>query len=210
MTGEAQVPPADPESARRAFLRLAGGALGASCLALNWVEVARAAMEAAAAPARGVPGTLAFLKPGDAAVVEAIAAQIIPTDTSPGAREAGVVVFIDRALAGFWSRESGVFNAGLEDFAARLRSWKPGANSFAALATADQVAFLHTVDHTPFFESMRFLTVLGMFASPAYGGNRDGLGWKLLEFEDLHAFEPPFGYYDREYPGFVSKPDPGP
>ena len=31
-------------------------------------------------------------------------------------------------------------------------------------------------------------------------------GWKLLGFEDLHAFQPPFGYYDRDYPGFVSEP----
>jgi Gluconate 2-dehydrogenase subunit 3 len=207
VTDDTQGRPPDAESARRAFLRLAGGALGASCLALNWVEVARAAVEAAAA---GVPGALAFLKPGDATDVEAIAAQIIPTDSTPGAREAGVVVFIDRALAGFWSREGDAFNSGLADFRARLRDWKPGADSFAMLAAADQVAFLHTVDHTPFFDSMRFLTVLGMFALPAYGGNRNGAGWKLLGFENLHAFEPPFGYYDREYPGFVNGSDPVP
>ncbi len=202
MTDDAQGRLAGAESARRAFLRLAGGTLGASCLALNWAEVARAAKEAAAAPAAGVPGALAFLKPEEAAVVDAIAAQIIPTDSTPGAREAGVVIFIDRALAGFWSREAGAFNAGLADFRARLRDWKPGADSFATLGAADQVAFLHTVEHTPFFESTRFLTVLGMFALPAYGGNRDGAGWKLLGFENLHAFEPPFGYYDRDYPGF--------
>lgn len=201
MTDDAQQRLAGVESARRAFLRLAGGTLGASCLALNWAEVARAAMEAAGAPAADVPGARAFLKPEQAAVVEAIAAQIIPTDATPGAREAGVVVFIDRALAGFWSSEAGAFNSGLADFGARVRDWKPDANSFATLAASDQVAFLHTVEHTPFFESMRFLTVLGMFALPAYGGNRDGVGWKLLGFEDLHAFEPPFGYYDRDYPG---------
>ena len=28
-------------------------------------------------------------------------------------------------------------------------------------------------------------------------------GWKLIGFEDRHAFQPPFGYYDRDYPGFV-------
>jgi hypothetical protein len=62
------------------------------------------------------------------------------------------------------------------------------------------------VDHTPFFDSMRFLTVLGMFSTPAYGGNRNGAGWKLLGFEDQHIFQPPFGYYDRDYPGFVIEP----
>ena len=60
-----------------------------------------------------------------------------------------------------------------------------------------------TVDHTPFFDTTRLLTLLGMFSLPAYGGNRDGVGWKLIGFEDRHVFQPPFGYYDRDYPGFV-------
>ncbi|MGH8237656.1 MAG: hypothetical protein ACREXP_11635 [Steroidobacteraceae bacterium] len=34
-------------------------------------------------------------------------------------------------------------------------------------------------------------------------GNLDGVGWKLLGFQDQHIFEPPFGYYDRDYPGFA-------
>jgi hypothetical protein len=41
---------------------------------------------------------------------------------------------------------------------------------------------------------------------PEYGGNREGLGWKLIGFEDRHIFEPPFGYYDRDYPGFEIEP----
>ena len=53
---------------------------------------------------------------------------------------------------------------------------------------------------------MRLLTVLGMFTMPAYGGNRDGLGWQLIGFVDQHVFKPPFGYYDRDYPGFVVEP----
>ena len=27
-------------------------------------------------------------------------------------------------------------------------------------------------------------------------------GWKLVGFVDQHAWEPPFGHYDRGYPGF--------
>lgn len=46
------------------------------------------------------------------------------------------------------------------------------------------------------------LTVLGLFASPDYGGNRDGLGWRLINLEDTHAYQPPFGWYDRDYPGY--------
>ena len=58
-------------------------------------------------------------------------------------------------------------------------------------------------DRTPFFETTRLLTLLGMFSMPAHGGNRNGVGWKLIGFEDRHAFQAPFGYYDRDYPGFV-------
>jgi hypothetical protein len=49
---------------------------------------------------------------------------------------------------------------------------------------------------------MRQFTVIAMFSDPKYGGNRNGLGWQLIGFQDQHVFSPPFGYYDRDYPGF--------
>lgn len=70
----------DPELARRSFLRLMGGTLGASCVALNWREIAVAAEQAAAAGSLTNPSAPKFLAPGEAADVEAICAQIIPTD----------------------------------------------------------------------------------------------------------------------------------
>lgn len=197
--------PENTESARRTFLKMMGGTLGASVLALDWTEVARAANHAAMANAGAGTRTLTYLTPAEAAEVEAVAAQIIPTDATPGAREAGVVVFIDQALTGFYSRQAAVFRSGLLGFQTRVHEWRPEADSFAALPSDQQIEFLHTVEHTPFFDAMRFLTVLGMFAMPVYGGNRDGAGWKLLGFEDRHAFEPPFGYYDRDYPGFTAE-----
>jgi hypothetical protein len=45
-----------------------------------------------------------------------------------------------------------------------------------------------------------------MFSMPSYGGNSDGAGGGCMGFEDRHVFEPPFGYYDRDYPGFVIEP----
>ena len=53
---------------------------------------------------------------------------------------------------------------------------------------------------------MRRLTVLGLIALPKYGGNFDNRGWKLLGVEDNHVWEPPFGFYDIDYPGFVPYP----
>jgi gluconate 2-dehydrogenase gamma chain len=193
----------DRAAARRSFLRLAGGTLGATCLAFNWSEIARAAAEAATEISSGSRATK-FLTIAEAADLESICAQIIPTDSTPGAREAGVLFFVDRALMSFYARQAAEFRSGLAEFQGACRQWRPRAASFAALPPAEQIEFLRTVDHTPFFDSVRALTVIGMFSSPAYGGNRDGAGWKLLGFEDLHAFQPPFGYYDRDYPGFVS------
>ncbi len=95
------------------------------------------------------------------------------------------------------------FESGLREFQQACRAHDPDAASFAALAPARQIEFLRTVDTTRFFEQARLLTLLGLFSMPTYGGNRDGAGWKLLGFEDQHVFEPPFGYYDRDYPGFV-------
>ncbi len=43
---------------------------------------------------------------------------------------------------------------------------------------------------------MIFLTHCGMFAMPSRGGNRDRSGWALLGFDNQHAWQPPFGYYD--------------
>ena len=143
-----------------------------------------------------------FFSASEVRTVDAIVAQIIPTDETPGAREMGVARFIDHGLAGFLAPLATPFRAGLADFEAQYRSRNPHDPEFATLPPARQIEWLQHVDHTPFFESLRQLTVLGALSMPQYGGNRDGLGWQLIGFADRHAFTPPFGYYDREYPGF--------
>jgi gluconate 2-dehydrogenase gamma chain len=125
-----------------------------------------------------------------------------PTDDTPGAREAGVALFIDRALATFFGRMAPDFRSQLAAFRLRCQAQHPDVGSFAALSNEQQIEFLKQVDRTPFFERVRLLTLVGMFAMPKYGGNRDGIGWNLMGFQDQHIFTPPFGYYDRDYPGF--------
>jgi gluconate 2-dehydrogenase gamma chain len=181
------------EHSRRFFLGAMAGTLGLSGLALTWSDLVSAASG---------DSSVTFLTTAERADVEAISAQIIPSDGTPGAREAGVVVFIDRALATFFSSVASDFRAGLAGFQSACHARHPDCDSFAELPSARQIEFLHEVETTPFFVRVRLLAVLGMFASPAYGGNRDGIGWRLIGFEDKHTFEPPFGYYDRDYPGF--------
>jgi hypothetical protein len=191
---------------RRAFLVALADALGVSTVALGWPEVARAAHNAhLAAQDLNAPSTR-FFTPADAADVEAIAATIIPDGATPGAREAGVIHFIDRALSTYFSRLGPDFRMQLADFQNVCRERNTDIATFADLPPARQIQFMRTVEQTPFFDQMRLFTLLGMFSSPSYGGNVDGAGWRLLGFEDRHVFEPPFGWYDRDYPGFAVEP----
>jgi gluconate 2-dehydrogenase gamma chain len=188
---------------RRTFLRVVSGALGGAWLTLELSKVAEAAQAAHAAQESPGQPTTSFLSRAEFADVDAIAAQIIPSDSTPGAREAAVALFIDRALATFFGRMAPDFRSQLAAFRLRCQSHHPDVASFAALTSEQQIDFLKLVDRTPFFERVRLLTLVGMFAMPKYGGNRDGIGWKLLGFQDQHIFTPPFGYYDRDYPGFA-------
>jgi gluconate 2-dehydrogenase gamma chain len=192
----------DDELSRRLFMRGAAGTIGASWLMLHWPQIVVAADHAQQVAIR--PGTTAmqFFTPEEAACVDAISAQIIPTDETPGAREAGVVHFIDAALATFFAHLADGFRAQLARFREECAARYPQQRTFAALSGDQQIEFLRAVEHTSFFSSVHTLTIIGMFTSPAHGGNRDRTGWKLLGFEDQHIFAPPFGYYDRDYPGF--------
>jgi len=191
---------------RRALLEAVASAFGAAALPWDLGALEQESHQAHAAASPSGDGPAAFLTSAEAVDVEAVAAQIIPTDDTPGAREAGVVHFIDRALATFLSRFAGDYRGQIAEFQAGYRARHPEAASFASLSTAEQIAHLTSIERTPFFDTTRLLTLLGMFSMPAYGGNRDGVGWQLIGFDDQHAFQPPFGYYDRDYPGFTADP----
>ena len=188
---------------RRSLLQAIAATMATVATPFGWAEIAQAVDQAHAAEQAGGDAKISFLSAAEAADIEAVAAQIIPTDDSPGAREAGVVYFIDRALATFLSQVASDYRAQLAAFQSAFREQHPAALSFASLTSEQQVEYLKGVDQTTFFTTTRLLTLLGMFSLPAYGGNRNGVGWKLLGFEDAHFFRPPFGYYDRDYPGFV-------
>lgn len=190
---------------RRSLLQAIAATMATAAVPLPWAAIAQAVDEVHI-PAPGGDATISFLSAAEAADIEAVASQIIPTDDTPGAREAGVVYFIDRSLASCFSRLAGDYRAQLAAFQAAYRERHPSAGSFASLPSERQVEYLKGVEQTPFFTTTRLLTLLGMLSLPVYGGNRNGVGWKLLGFEDAHAFTAPFGYYDRDYPGFVIDP----
>ena len=194
----------EPNESRRNFLFTTCGMATGTWLAASWPGIAAAAEHAHHAAAASSPQSFQFLSDSDAADVDAIAAQILPSGAQPGAHEARAMYFIDRALATFFSPRAAPFRLGLAKFQQAFRAVNPAAASFAAASPATQYAFLETIDRTEFFESMRVLTILGTLSSSQYGGNHDNLGWKLIGFEDKHVFTTPFGYYDRDYPGFTA------
>ncbi len=131
-----------------------------------------------------------------AAGIEAIAAQIIPSTGGPGARETGVIYFIDRALATFAADEYEAYRAGMEQLQRKRTELFPGSASIASLTSEQQIALVRTIETSDFFELLRIHTVLGYLGNPSYGGNRGKAGWRQIGFEDRMAWEPPFGYYD--------------
>jgi len=181
---------------RQEFLVSSVSALSAGWVAANYSGILSAERYVQQAAKSGQPIKLAFFTPEQATEVEAMTAQIIPTDTTPGAREARVVNFIDRALTTFERDSQPAYVKGLADLQAQTKQLFPSAARFSALTAEQQVQVLTAMEKTPFFNLVRTHTITGFFASPVHGGNQDKVGWKLVNYDDSLNFKPPFGYYD--------------
>lgn len=155
------------------------------------------ATHALPADAQAPPRVLRFLTEEEAREVEAVAARIIPTDETPGAREAGVVWFIDGALDTFFADQQAMVRPALAKWAAEVGREHPGVTRFSDLGEADQDAFLRAREKSDLFEFLRAGTVFGMFALPKYGGNADFVGWRLIGQDHVYEYTPPFGWYDH-------------
>ncbi len=178
---------ADDFLARRALLRTS----------LILVPGLAAALQHAHEAVRTGTPRIEYLTAADAVEIEALAGEIIPTDDSPGAKEAGVIYFIDRALATFDQDKRELYRQGLAAAQAERRRLFSESASIASLAASQRVALLDAIEKTSFFPALREHTIIGFLAATEWGGNRGKAGWKMIGFEDKWAFEPPFGYYDR-------------
>lgn len=187
-------------TSRRSFLATSTLA-GATWLLADWGRVRPALAHAAWAMAQRPAPPFRVLTPAEAAELAAVAERIMPTTDTPGAREAGVIYFIDQALATFDKAQLPDVKRGIAELRRRAARRNPRATSFAGLAPADQDAILVEMEKGDFFQGMRFATMVGMFADPRYGGNRDAVGWKLLGFDHQPTYAPPFGHYDAEAAG---------
>jgi hypothetical protein len=197
-----------PTSSRRQFLAAVGNLASAGWIAMNWPQIAAAAepMGHAGHDMKAPPAALKTLSAAEAAEVDAIANQIVPGGATPGARDAHAINFIDNALGSFFTAQLPSFRKGLVDFQTAYAAKYGAGAPFSKAPEAQQIAWLQEVDKTPFFMAVRRLTVLGIIAWPKYGGNFEGLGSKLIGVVEQHVWVPPFGYYDKDYPGFTPYP----
>ena len=181
---------------RREFVEAMAAALAAALGAAKWAE-----LSAASAYAAEVPGSAPFeyLTAEQARLLDAITSLIVPTDDTPGAREAHVVRFIDHAFATFFTDFRKDLTDALQTFTEFAAGFHPDRVPFVDLPASQQIAALRELERLKpeVFGPLRDLTMTGMFSSPEHGGNFRKVGWRLIGYVDQFSWAPPFGYYDR-------------
>ena len=123
---------------RRTFLRAAAAASATWAIA-DLVDVEDALAFATEQAASSGGARLSVLTQTDVAVLDALTTRILPSvDGKPGAREAGVVYFIDRALATFNAGQKVAYANGIRDLNRRATTKISAASNFAALTSSQQ------------------------------------------------------------------------
>lgn len=181
---------------RREFL--AAGGLGAAWALLSGPWLAAIGAAAHEAAARGA--AFGNLTQAQGRALAAVVDRIIPAvDGLPGATAAGAVHFADFALEGPASGLKDMLVAGLDKLDGSARALQPGSTGFAELPPTAQDKLLRAIDKSPFFHAASMLAIFGTFSAPQYGGNRDGVGWELVQMEQRMRWQPPFGWYDAQW-----------
>ncbi len=148
-----------------------------------------------------VEGRGAFFNRNEAVTIAAFTERLMPSAPGkPGAREAGVLNYIDLALAGAYADLQDFYRRGLAQLDAYCR--KTHNAPFARLDAARQDEVITALEEgkatgftwptaQAFFSTIRTHTVEGMFADPIYGGNKDFAGWRLVGFPGAQAIFTP-------------------
>jgi gluconate 2-dehydrogenase gamma chain len=178
---------------RRHFLTLSGSTLGGALI----YGFDGKPQVANPAPGKSVRIPLKFFTSDEARIAGAAVARIFPTDeTGPGAKEAGVVVFIDRQLASAFGRdrfrythppfEQGLPEQGYQGAETPRQIYRTGlrllGTGFIQLTPAEQDTRLQAIETTYFFRLLRQNTIEGMFCDPMHGGNAGLVGWEIIGY----------------------------
>ena len=178
---------------RREFLTLSAASMGGVLV----YSLDREASRLSAQADKSIRIPLRFFSQAEALIVAAAASRIFPSDEAgPGAREAGVAVYIDRQLAGPWGRDlhrytQGPFDEnasaefGYQGQATPQLIYRRGLKELKGihrLGPEEQDQKLKQIEASLFFSLLRQNTIEGMFCDPMHGGNIDMLGWQLIGF----------------------------
>ncbi len=130
---------------------------------------------------------LGYLSKGEAAVVEALCEAIIPADQDPGAKEAGVLYYIDKQLQGALARNAALYRECIPLLARKCK--EETGKEFIEMSVRERTEWLQKLEGGgPSRVSAFFLTVIehtmqGFYGSPKHGGNRDMASWRMLKIE---------------------------
>src|ERR1700676_1485021 len=111
----------DSRLSRRGFLSQTVTGISAAWISAHWPAMLSAAAHARQTVKSASPAKCEYFSPEQATEIDAISARIIPTTDTPGAHEAGVVFFIDRALVTFAKDDQKIYAEGLLELQAKVR-----------------------------------------------------------------------------------------
>ena len=189
---------------RRDILRSVGiagaAAVTAPITVTSPADAATAVAAQTAAPSAPRREAAENLTATEADLLETIVDRLIPNDEhGPGAKEARVTHYIDRALGGALASSKAAYTAGLASLDRYARSSR--GKSFLELSNTDRDAVLIDVEtgaatgftggSAGFFTLMLTHTRQGMFGDPYYGGNTNFVGWDLLGYPGVRTMVTP-------------------
>src|SRR5438093_424762 len=132
-------------------------------------------------------------------LLEPVVETIIPSDsTGPGAKEAGVIYFIDRQLASDYGQSGNMFmdaphippnipasSANQLQVLKDLWSNAPKTKTNPS-PPADDLTGFSNIQASDFAYELTFMTWAGFTMDPIYGGNKDMVGWDYIGFNGVN------------------------
>ncbi len=164
---------------RRSFIRIS--AAGAGCLYLTGCY------------SSPTPEYI-ILTSKEAALLDALADQIIPPDDFAGGKEAGVTNYIDKQLFGFFSGQADMYRKCLS--ALNKTSLEVYGKEFTELPNEKQFEYLRDIQTgkynkedwggytaSSFFGTLRAHCMQGYYGSPRHGGNRNYVSYRMMNLD---------------------------
>ncbi len=139
-----------------------------------------------------------FFTSSQAETLQALAERIFPKTDTAGAVEAGALDYISEALAGDYAPYLRLYRRGLHALERCART--KFAADFPVLSDEQKDSLLMVFEAgevtgfkraAEFFETLRSHILEGVFCEPQYGGNKELVGWRMVNFPGQQ-----FGYPD--------------